>query len=420
MGFASAYLSGRTVFPQLIQERPDPGTGLIIVIPAYNEPQVTDVLDSLSECTPPGCGIEVIIVVNSPLLASPCERELQKVTIGNILSWKYDHPGSFFRLHAIDSTELEPVDWAVGLARKTGMDEAVRRFDQVGKPDGVIVSLDADCRVEAGYLAEICNQLYKINGRSGCSVYFEHPLKGEAFPDNYYSAITRYELHLRYYFQGLSFTGFPWVHHTVGSAIAVKALAYVKAGGMNRRKAGEDFYFVQKLVQGGGYFNLNTTAVYPSPRASGRVPFGTGATIGRLTGIRGEVMLTYNIEAFRDLKRLFSLVSQELLYNSADETCLHASLPESVRSFISGEEWSRRIREIRMNTSGEKSFAKRFYSWFNMFMIVKYMNSVHRGFYKKLPVGEAASELLAEIGHKSELKDPSDLLEQFRGLERAF
>ncbi len=34
----------------------------------------------------------------------------------------------------------------------------------------------------------------------------------------------------------------------VGSALAVKALQYVKAGGMNRKQAGEDFYFVQKLV----------------------------------------------------------------------------------------------------------------------------------------------------------------------------
>ena len=41
--------------------------------------------------------------------------------------------------------------WGVGLARKTGMDEAVRRFDIINNPEGVILSLDADCTVEHNY-----------------------------------------------------------------------------------------------------------------------------------------------------------------------------------------------------------------------------------------------------------------------------
>ena len=73
-------------------------------------------------------------------------------------------------------------------------------------------------------------------------------------------------------FRDLHFTGFPYVHHTVGSAIAVKAMTYVKAGGMNRRMAGEDFYFIQKLLPAGGFFNLNQTTVYPSPRSSQGFP----------------------------------------------------------------------------------------------------------------------------------------------------
>jgi len=42
---------------------------------------------------------------------------------------------------------------------------------------------------------------------------------------------------------------------------------------MNRKQAGEDFYFIQKLMPLGGYFALNSTAIYPSPRESSRVPF---------------------------------------------------------------------------------------------------------------------------------------------------
>ena len=80
----------------------------------------------------------------------------------------------------------------------------------------------------------------------------------------------------------------------------------MKAGGMNRRQAGEDFYFIQKLVPAGGYFSLNSTVVYPSPRPSFRVPFGTGASITKLNESGEPFLMTYNISAFDEL-RSFSI-----------------------------------------------------------------------------------------------------------------
>ena len=75
---------------------------------------------------------------------------------------------------------------------------------------------------------------------------------GGKFDDNSYKAVWLYELHLRYYKQALQFTGFPYYYHTIGSAFAVNAEVYCKQGGMNRQKAGEDFYFLQKII---GCFN---------------------------------------------------------------------------------------------------------------------------------------------------------------------
>ena len=96
--------------------------------------------------------------------------------------------------------------------------------------------------------------------------------------------------------------------------MAVKALPYVKAGGMNRKQAGEDFYFIQKLVPAGGYFSLNSTTVYPSPRASFRVPFGTGASIGKLTEQMNVRLLTYNLQAFNELRSFFSMTESFYQY----------------------------------------------------------------------------------------------------------
>lgn len=89
----------------------------------------------------------------------------------------------------------------------------------------------------------------------------------------------KYELYLRYYRLALEYTGHPHAYHCIGSAFAVRTLDYVAQGGMNKRQAGEDFYFLQKLIATGRYATLQSTQVYPSPRFSGRTPFGTGQAV---------------------------------------------------------------------------------------------------------------------------------------------
>lgn len=417
MGFASAYLKQRALFPDLIKEAPSENTEIIVVVPSYDEPEITGLLDSIVLCREPACGVEVIIIVNAPDGASEESISNNHKSIQNIKTWKKEHSDCFFRLFVIDVTDEEPDGWSVGLARKTGMDEAVRRFDRLNKPDGIILSLDADCKVESNYFTAVYDEMHGRRNRSACSIYFEHPISGKEFPDKVYRSVMLYELHLRYYFQGLAFTGFPYVHHTVGSAIAVKALSYVKAGGMNRRMAGEDFYFIQKLVPAGGYFNLNLTTVFPSPRSSSRVPFGTGVAISRLTDGNNEIFQTYNFQAFRELKTFFSLIDKIFLCENNDPEFAYSNLPPGIRQFTDIVEWRSKIVEIKRNTAGIQSFSKRFFSWFNMFKIVKYLNSVHVSFFKKEPLNESASELLRAIGKDFKSKDALELLGYFRSLE---
>lgn len=417
MGFASAWLEERALFPELIQEAPDKYTGIIVVVPAYNEPGICKLLDSLALCNEPECKVEVIVVVNAPADASEESINNNKLTILNIESWKKENRNCFFRLFAFIAKHSIN-GWGVGLARKTGMDEAVRRFNAISNPGGIILNLDADCLVEQNYFVSVCNDLMKRNDRSACSIYFEHPLSGDDFPEAIYKSIALYELHLRFYFQGLAYAGFPFVFHTVGSAIAVKALPYIKAGGMNRKQAGEDFYFIQKLVPAGGYFGLNTTTVYPSPRASFRVPFGTGASIEKLAKENSSILLTYNLLAFNEL-RLFFAMTEDFYYSNPEE--LHERynlLPEGLRLFSDENEWTMKIMEIKNNTSEVLSFKKRFFGWYNMFKIVKYLNFVHLNYFEKKPVEISASELLAKIQTGFKSSDAVNLLLQYRSLEK--
>jgi hypothetical protein len=173
---------------------------------------------------------------------------------------------------------------------------------------------------------------FEKNPRSpGCSIYFEHPLDGP-LDVKVYEAIAAYELHLRYYVHGLRYAGFPHAHHTIGSCMAVRADVYKQQGGMNKRKAGEDFYFLQKIFPLGAFTELTDTTVNPSPRGSDRVPFGTGKAVQ--AHLAGNKISTYPLEAFLDLKMLFD----GLPATDRDEPLLRSDLgdglPESLRTFL--------------------------------------------------------------------------------------
>ena len=418
MGFASTYLEERVLFPAFLKEAPDNHTGIIVVVPAYNEPDITTLLDSLVLCSKPECGVEIIVVVNAPAGADKSISVNNELTIKSIEEWKRHNKNCFFRLYSFIA-DTEPFKgWGVGLARKTGMDEAVRRFDIINNPEGVILCLDADCSVEQNYFIAICDGLLKLKERSACSIYFEHPLSDADSTDNISKYITLYELHLRYYLQGVIYSGFPYGFHTVGSCVAVKATPYIRAGGMNRRQAGEDFYFIQKLVPSGGYFSLNTTTVYPSPRVSSRVPFGTGASIGKLTDENSNTLLTYNLQAFEELRIFFGILEKSYNCSPAGLMERYKLCPAGIKLYITEEEFIDKLLEIKSNTSGEESFIKRFYGWFNMFRIVKYLNYTHQNHFKKTPVELSAAELLQMKGINLKSKDPVDLLMQYRLLEK--
>jgi hypothetical protein len=418
MGFASAWLTSGTLFPELIEEAPHRNTGIIVVVPSFNEPGIIDFLGSLSACNPPACMCEVLMVVNAP---QGCDNEsllANRQTISNIKEWQ-SRRKSFFRLYVIDLGQPSLKKWGVGLARKTGMDEALRRFDRISNPDGVIACLDADCTVSTNYFEALENELVNKKNRRACSVYFEHPLTGDKCTPDVRDPVVQYEIHLRYYNLALKYAGFPDVFHTVGSAIAVKAVAYTKAGGMNRRQAGEDFYFVQKLVPSGGYFSLNSATVYPSPRVSARVPFGTGPVIGRMIERGEKLFLTYNPAAFKDLKKFFSLCLDISIPGDRDLESVFHQFPESIKSFIGYEEWRLKIAEIIENTSGEQSYRKRFFLWFNMFRIVKFLNQAHTIFYSKIPAGMAAKEILNLSGIGFSGDTDLELLKFIRETERS-
>jgi hypothetical protein len=417
ISFGDNYLSKHFVQDK-IGIIPKENLRLIIVIPCFNEPGIIRTLQSLLLCDQPGSAVEVIVVVNSPENASDEILATNKRTIIEINEWARENNNSWFNCIILDEHGLAVHEAGPGLARKIGMDQAILRFNQLNRPDGIIVSFDADTSCSPGYLREIekCFKMYPDT--KGCSVYFEHPLEGEEFHQIIYKAIAEYELHMRYYISAIRKTGFPYAYHTIGSCFCVTAETYVNQGGMNKRKAGEDFYFLQKVIPLGNFREINSACVYPSPRPSDRVPFGTGAVIkkyaeGKISGID-----TYHPESFFPLIELFRDPAVWYGLTSSEVSSLYYKLPGIIREF-SGQEFIKRIKEINNNSSSSGTFTKRFYQWFNMFRILKFLNFAHKKHFSRIPVRQAALEFLEASGYGS-FKDMStvELLGYFRNLQK--
>ncbi len=392
---------------------------LFVVIPSYNEPDILTTLDSLAACYPPKAEVLVIIVINDSE-DSPTGAIIQNfATAKSIGQWQRQHRHLFFEVQRIIVQSL-PRKWAgVGWARKIGMDHAVEQIIKNNYSDGIIVSFDADSTVLPNYFQSVESAFYEHPSSNFFTIHFEHPYDGPGLSASLREGIIRYELHMRYYRNAMQWCGYPHAIHTVGSSFAMKASAYVRQGGMNRRKAGEDFYFLHKLVLLGQYGNISTTTVFPSARQSDRVPFGTGAAIKKWNEGSPELNFTYSLEVFGHLKPLFSLASGFWQMKPSEISSSFGNLQPSLQSFCSEAKTIEEILGLRANCSNAKVFEKRFFHILNAFWILKYLNFAHGNFISRASLDTEPVRLLQNIGIQTEDElSLENILEIFRNLDK--
>ncbi len=378
--FAQKYLSKKGKEP-LINLPPEKGTGIIVVIPCFNEPDVLLTLISLTSCVAPSFPVEVLIVINHSEIEANDIKNFNKETKRKIQNWIFETRIKNITFFVIGPVEL-PKKWAgAGLARKTGMDEAVLRFDTLGNPRGLIVSLDADTLVAKNYFVEIEKHFIKNPKDVGATISFQHQITN--LSGKHLEGIQLYEKYLAYYKNAIQYTGYPYSMFTVGSAFVVTAEAYVRRGGMNRRQAGEDFYFLQNLAQLGSIGEIISTTVYPSARLSDRVPFGTGPILQKWMNNEEDLRKTYNVNAFKDLKSFFDKLPELYEISEDNYRTLLLKLPKTVFEFLDFDNFWDELNEVNQNSSNFDNFRKRFFQKFNAFKILKYLNFAHENFYQK-------------------------------------
>ena len=333
----------------------------------------------------------ILIVVNHRIDAP----EAQKAENRQSLAWLHSDPFPQLELAWVDASSVGlelPLKDGVGLARKIGFDLALPRLDWEKSP--LLISLDADTLVEPTYLPAIYAH-FSQSRCAGATLPFRHQLATDPQQEQ---AIRHYELYLRSYLFGLQQAGSPYAFHSIGSAFACQAAAYLKAGGMNRRLAAEDFYFLQQLAKTGGVEMLRGTLVAPSPRFSGRVPFGTGRAVQEQVE-RGGVLFSFSsVAAFSMLHDWLLLVSDH--WDGSAEMLLTraAAISPVLSDFLQSLKFKSNWAKLQKNHSGRQQFSAAFHCWFDGLRTRQFL--IRAEFKSSVaPATDSVGRLLAWGGH---------------------
>jgi len=356
---------------------------MIVVIPAIKEfENVRKLLTSLYQNDPACFSKTLILFVLNNLESSSIQIKKDNCNTLELLErLVHKRPNDEFEADIISanlnigfidcsspSFELPEKDGGVGLARKIGMDCSLKLFNYSSGKKNILVCLDSDCTVADNYLYTIYNS-FNENNLSAGYVNFSHsaPANSEE-----HKAIINYEIFLRYYVLGLTYANSPYAFFTIGSTMVCDVESYVRVGGMNKKKAAEDFYFMEKLSKITNINKIYGTTVFPSSRGSWRVPFGTGQRVNRfLSKVQNEYLI-YNPESFIILKEWIRYFSNIDAKANADEILEYAEkifIP--LKHFLEENSFQKNWENIIRNSKTEKQLDKQKQFWFDGFKSLK-------------------------------------------------
>jgi len=326
----------------------------------------------------------------------------------NELNYTLDNKGWNFGV--VDCTtpgkELSEKEGGVGLARKIGLDFALSLFNYSETGKNILVCLDADCTIDNNYITGI-NNAFNRNNISGAVINFAHNIdeSNETTP-----AIICYEIFLRYYVLGLRFADSPYAFHSIGSTIVCDYESYIKTGGMNKQKAAEDFYFLEKLIKNVKVNNINTATVYPSSRKSWRVPFGTGQRVNRFISKDQSEYLLYNPKSFYLLKDWLRVFNNNEILTAGKYLEKAVEIDKELYNFLIKQNFKQSWNKILNNSKNDKHINRQKFLWFDGFRTMKLMHHLRDTIHPVVNMFDALDEIFDQMEITGELKKETGII----------
>jgi len=360
MNTIQSYLKKRGITgPWKIAPKPNRKFDQAVIIPAYGESEyLPKTLASINENNPTLLkNTLVVVVINN------AENSQEVICMDNqhcleILS-SSDYQYSLGIVDAFSNGLALPQKHAgVGLARKIGMDLVL---PHLASPQRLIFCTDADTQLSPQYLSKV-TQYFKSHEASSAVVGFRHL---ESPDSDLEKAIHQYESYLLTTAQSMRDAGSPYGYVAMGSTMVCTAKAYCAVGGMPRKKATEDFYFLQELTKYCGVETIPEILVFPSPRPISRVYLGTGFRMQQMQNGFDITKLYYSDDAFLYLSKWLELGSTawnvELFKLSKKINRINLKLREYLQMEGLEKVWGK----LQLNAPSDTLFSKQFHRWFD-------------------------------------------------------
>lgn len=393
----ASYLQKRAAGPPwTITDSPSRTFAGAVVIPSLAEAaNLPQTLASLA--TNPAELLErflILVVVNQRADAPDRDTADNRDTLESLPGWKQQYGlDNLFWVDAASPGRELPHKQGVGLARKIGLDLALPLL-HYRDGDPLLICLDADTLVQPDYLPAITRH-FAVSAAGGASIAYCHRPAADSAGQ---SAIDRYELFLRAYVLGLELAGSPYAFHTVGSAMACRASAYVASGGMNRRLAGEDFYFLQQLHKTSGVESLTGTVVYPSPRSSHRVPFGTGRSVGDMLSDGEQRLLFYQPVVFSIVGEWLASVRDNVAADAGLLLERAAAISPVLHDVLEQAGFRDAWGNLKKHTREGEKLMTAFHGWFDAFRIMRLIHELSDRAFPRIEPEAAVAPLLERVG----------------------
>jgi hypothetical protein len=167
---------------------------------------------------------------------------------------------------------------------------------------------------------------------------------------------------------------------------------------MNRRAAAEDFHFLNKLAKIGSIGVIETTTVFPSPRPSDRVPFGTGRRVLRFMAGGTDEYRLYHPRIFGILREWLSDMAADLDRGPEaimdDARKIHPELERYLDLSGFPKDW----QGIRRNCPDPLHLRRQFHVWFDGLKTLKLVHHLSRSVFPPLAMFEGLKGLLEQMG----------------------
>ena len=257
----------------------------------------------------------------------------------------------------------------VGFARKIGLDHSLNYYKD---NSSILCLLDADTIVNENYL-EVINNFYKPDINAAVINFKHQKSKNKIIEEG----IRKYENTIKNIANKISKTGSPYGYVSMGSTITCNIRTYISVGGMNTKKATEDFYFLQAIAKYTKVHKIKDCLVHPSSRNENRVYLGTGFRINEYIKSKTFKNLNFSNSSYKSIQKIISLTSNNWKTDSKEFfKLLKSKIDDDSYNFLINHNFMKRWENFKKNTKSQQQFLLFFHQWFDALKIMKLLKKL--------------------------------------------